>query len=100
MKVAPPTFFCKDNSITTQQEVEELPYVKRIQKTQNSIVINLGIPNCSKKIRKVRELGSELLVLGKQNFFFGGGNSEEIYLYPGLVCAIEKMNRYVNGLKS
>jgi hypothetical protein len=32
MKVAPPTFFCKDNSITTQQEVEELPYVKRIQK--------------------------------------------------------------------
>jgi ribosome-binding factor A len=32
MKVAPPTFFCKDKSITTQQEVEELPYVKRIQK--------------------------------------------------------------------
>jgi hypothetical protein len=38
--------------------------------------------------------------LGKQNFFFGGGNSEEIYLYPGVGCAVQKMNKYVNGLKS
>jgi hypothetical protein len=35
MKVAPPTFFCKDKSITTQQqEVEELPYVKKNSKTK------------------------------------------------------------------
>jgi hypothetical protein len=56
MKVAPPTFFCKEKSITTQQEVEELPSVTKDSKTQNSIVINLGIPSCSKKIRKVRDL--------------------------------------------
>jgi hypothetical protein len=56
----------KTKAYTTQQEVEELPYVKRIQKHKNSIVINLGIPSCSKKIRKVRELGSELLVWGNR----------------------------------